>query len=333
MTQKTSSDPEQEIVVEEPALFKEASPSKSGAKKFWLFVILAASGLMIFFRQEGVKGTAVLKSEQFAQIGLINPGVLKKLFHRKGDSVQAGEELARFENPDIANQTREKEASLEILGHDRSRLEKKMQFFEKEFERKTILYENGVTAKAVLDSAESDLFQVKEEFAMRQKEYETVKSEIRFFKERMASLELKAPFAGVILSDPKEKIGNFLREGEFVIELADPGTFYLELPVPEKDVQKLKEGNRVSIRFSAFPWRSYRGRIIRINPKVKEETEKVFKIKHVVPCDISLDEIPNGAKYGMQAFVKIQTGIGKAVSLFKHDQTLSSEKSEGGGRP
>jgi multidrug resistance efflux pump len=204
MTQKTTSFSEQESVVEEPALFKEVPPSKSGGKKFWLFVILAASGLMIFLGQGGVKGTAVLKSERFAQIGLVNPGVLKELFHRKGDSVQVGEVLARFENSDIANQTREKEASLEILGHDRSRLEKKMQFFEKEFERRTILYENGVIAKAALDSAESDLFQVKEEFAMRQKEYETVKSEVHYFEERMASLELKAPFAGVILSDPKE---------------------------------------------------------------------------------------------------------------------------------
>ncbi len=329
MTQKTSSDTEQESVVEEPSLFKEDPPRKSGGKKFLLFVILVASGLMILFRQDGVKGTAVLKSERFAQIGLINPGVLKELLHRKGDTVQAGEALARFENQDIANQTLGKEASLEILDHERSRLEKKKQYFEKEFERKTILYENGVIAKAALDSAESDLFQVKEEFAMRQKEYETVGSEMGFLKERMASLELKAPFAGVILSDPRERIGNFLKEGEFVIELADPGTFYLEMPVPEKDVQKLKEGNRASIRFCAFPWRSYRGRIIRINPKVKEETEKVFKIKHVVPCEISLDEIPNDAKYGMQAFVEIQTSTGKTVSLFKHEQALFSEKSKG----
>ncbi len=290
---------------QEPALFEEKTEG-GGKWKTRVFLILLILGVGLIFWPKGyIKGEGIVQADRFARIGLTSSGILRELLHKKGDTVKKGELLVRFENPELSRKFEERKLNLEILNHDKTRLEKQVEFLAKDKDRKSILFENGVIGRLQFDKAALDYTQVAEELSMRLKEIESVEGEVKYLKERAESLELKAPFDGMLLTDPGITIGNLLKEGDFVLEFADPRSFFLEVLVFEKEVEKVAPGNTVTARFRAFPWKTYSGVVTEVGPRTTDEIEKVFNVKHVVPCEIKLDEFPSNAKYGMRAWIKI----------------------------
>lgn len=298
-------DKEQNPNAQEPSLFEEKTAGGGKWKtRVFLFVLMAVIGL-IFWPKGQIKGEALVQAERFARIGLTSSGILKELAHKKGDVVQKGELLVRFENPELARKFEERRLALEILNHDKTRLQKQVEFLAKDKDRKNILFENGVIGRLQFEKASLDYEQAEEELTMRLKEIESAEGEVRFLKERVESLELRAPFDGMLLTDPSITVGNLLKEGDFVLEFVDPKSFYLETLVSEKEVERVRPGSAVKVQFRAFSWKTYSGEVTSVGPRTTEEVEKVFNVKHVIPCEIKLNELPVNTKYGMRAWVKI----------------------------
>lgn len=287
----------------EPDLFKK-KPER-GSRKWTFVVLIAIFFAVLLFREGNIEAEGVLKAKRFVKLGLTTSGILKELSSKTGDMVRQGDCLARFENPDLLQRLEEKRAALEILGHEKVRLAKRKEFLERGKQRKAILFENGAIGLVHVELLDLKLTQVTEELAMKEKEYESLQAENAYLKGKVESLELKAPFSGVLLSDQNEQIGNFFKEGDFVLELADSESFYLELFIADKDINKVKVGDPVEIRFRCDPRKSYGGTVSRIGPEIQQRTEKVFEIRHVVFCEIALSEIPFQARYGIRAHAKI----------------------------
>lgn len=311
---------------EEPSLFEEKT-ARGGRWKVTLFLIFLFFALgLLFWPKSYLSGEAIVQAAHFTRMGLTSSGILKELFHKKGDVVQKGELLARFENPELSRKLEERRISLEILNHDKARLVKQVEFLRKDKSRATILFENGATSRTQLDKADLNLMQTEEELSMREKEIESAGGEIRFLKERVESLELRAPFDGMLLTDPGITVGNLLKEGDFVLEFADPKSFFLEILVTENHISKLETGSEAAVNFRAFPWKTYSGEITKIGPRTMEKIEKVFNVQYVIPCEIRLHDIPGNVKYGMRAWVRIggrRRAVSNAALQFQEpEQTL-----------
>jgi len=287
----------------EPDLFRKKHEKRS---QKWTFLILIAMFLaVLLLKENAIEADGVLKAKRFAKLGLTTSGILKELSFKTGDLVRQGDCLARFENPDLAQKLEEKKAALDIIGHEKVRFAKRKAFLEREKERKAILFENGAIGLVQVELLELNYSQVAEELAMKEKEFESLQAENAYLKGKVESLELKAPFSGILLSDQNEQIGNFFKEGDFVLELADSESFYLELSIADKDINRVKVGDPVEIRFRCDPAKSYGGTVSRIGPEIQQRTEKVFEVRHVVFCEIALAEIPFQARYGIRARAKI----------------------------
>jgi multidrug resistance efflux pump len=303
--------------VKDPALFKEPPRVKKRFNLIW--PLLMAVCLYMLWPKSGIEGIAVVKADRLAQLGLTSSGILEGVFHKEGDVVNQGDLLAKFRNPDLEKQYAEKKAALEILNHDLTLLKKKKDFQVKEKQRKNLLAENGAIGLVELDIADLALSQIEEEIVIKGKEISSLGGETAFLKQCIDSLELKAPFAGILMNDPQNRVGNFLKAGDFVLELVDPSSFYLQMSIGEKDIERLGVGNQIDARFHAFPNKTYSGKISRLAPKTEDEVEKVFKIRHVIPVKISLDEFPASAKYEMRAGVIIKP---KAVTKARPGKSL-----------
>ncbi len=291
---------------EEPSLFEEKKEvEKKGKGKIFFFILILGAAI-IFWPRGIITSESVLQAERLAKIGLTSSGVLKELLCEKGARVKKGAVIARFENPEIQRKFEERKLALEILRLDKARLEKKTEFHSQEKDRKQILFENGVSGRAEFERAAHELDEAKEELAIKGKEIESAEGEVEFLKTRVESLDLKAPFDGVLLTYPGAQVGSPFREGEFVLEFADPESYFLEVLVLEKEIHKVALGNSVEAKFQAFPWKTFKGEVVRIAPRTMDEVEKVFKVRHVVPCEIRLTELPPDVKYGMRAQVKIK---------------------------
>jgi len=302
-----TSETKEHISSEEPKLFEE-KPEKKGIGRILLILtgIIAVAAFLLWPRGI-VEGEAVLQARRFARMGLTSSGVLKELLHEKGELVKAGEIIAKFENSELLKRYAQAQLLLEKLNENKAALQEKSGFYEKEKTRKQILRENSVIGEALLEKAKLDAASAARELVMLGKEIQSTEKEAKYLKSRVETLELKAPFDGMLLTDPSDTVGSPVKEGEFVLEIADPGTYFLEFLILEKDVERISLGNKVTSRFRAFPWKNYSGEVTRIAPRTTEEIEKVFKIKHVIPCEIRLHETPRDLKYGMRAHIKIQS--------------------------
>ena len=292
---------------EEPQLFEENHEKNRFRKRnILLLAILLVSAFLIWPRA-ALQVEGVLQAEKFARLGLTSSGVLKELLREKGERLKEGDLIAKFENSELLKRYEQAKLELGKLEDERVILNERLKQLDKEKERMRILFENGAAGKIRLESADFEFFKATREFVILEKRIQSAKRELQFLDDEIKSLELKAPFDGVLLTDPSDTIGSPIQKGEFVLEMADPDTYFIEIMIPEEDVEKIGIGSKVKAKFYSFPGKTYQGRVVRLSPRTTQEVEKVFKIRHVVPCEIKLDDFPENLRYGMHARVKIHS--------------------------
>jgi cobalt-zinc-cadmium efflux system membrane fusion protein len=89
-----------------------------------------------------------------------------------------------------------------------------------------------------------------------------------------ARFTVSAPIAGTVIQK-HAAVGESVTSGEPVFQVADLGTFWLDISIPESDMAAIREGEPVRASFPAFPHQEFPGRIIWISPRVNTETRMV----------------------------------------------------------
>ena len=177
-------------------------------------------------------------------------------------------------------------------------------------ERAAILFENGVIGKSDFEKVALEYSDFQKKVSMNVKKKEALKEELTYLESVVGKLDLKAPFTGVILSDPSEMLSNYFKQEDEVFEVGDPASLYVEMPVRENQIEKVHVGDRADIQFDAVAVKKYSGLVVGIGVKTNQEVEKVFKVRHVVVCEIKLNEETAGLRYGMQARVMLRSSAG-----------------------
>lgn len=295
------------VLETEPQLFDEERPEKKvRIKTKLMFCGLLMIGAFVLWPKSSIEGEAVLQAEKFQRMGLTSSGVLKELVHEKGQVIKQGDLIARFENHELVKLRAQAEFELQRLEGEKEFLEDRLQYLEKVRERTQMLYENNVVSKVALEEFEFGFVEANQALGVTEKNIKLTEEELKFLKSEISALELRAPFDGVLLSDPSDVIGSFVGKGDFVLEMVAPETYFLEVLVPEKEITRVAAGNKVKARFHAFPQKIYTGEVTRIGPRTVQEVEKVFKVRHMISCEIKLETVHEDLKYGMRASVKIK---------------------------
>jgi multidrug resistance efflux pump len=308
---------EGKAVQEEPVLFKE--PEKRTCKGMGTWVL----GLIIigvFYFMSGtpqITGVGTLKAQKYIKLQAAVPGTLKEIVRKKGDLVQAGEVLAHFENAEIIKELGLKKKALQISDEELSGFRQKEAYLKTKNERATVLFENGVIGKSDFEKVALEYGDFQKRVSLHIKKMEALKEELAYLENESGKLGLKAPFTGVLLSDSTEKLSNYFTREDDVFEIGNPASFFLEMAVKENQIEKVHIGDRAFIQFAALPQKKYSGVVTSIGVKTNQEVEKVFKVRHVVVCEIKLNEEMTGLRYGMKAHVTIQGAGGSVQGLRK----------------
>jgi len=112
----------------------------------------------------------------------------------------------------------------------------------------------GAEAEIRLSSSEADMLQLNTfDRAKLGTQMDQLRSQMIALRERMSRMELRAPIDGVVLTEQLERLrGAYVREGDQILEVASLGEWRAQLAVPERDVQKIKVGDRVEVEVQAF---------------------------------------------------------------------------------
>ena len=208
--------------------------------------------LVIPVWKESVAGKFVLEPVKQAAVRAHVPGVVSRIFVREGEKVAEGSPLATLSN---------------------------------------LAVESGLAdahARLAMASAQS------REAALQYRDYgntlmekERLSSQVRQSSEMSGALELKAPFAGTILT-PRvdELLGAYLKPGGQLLEIADLTELRARIYVSEYDLYKVRLEEPAKIQLD--------GRMGRINGKVDFVTARPTERLAVDPAEA--ENQPNGGK-------------------------------------
>jgi RND family efflux transporter MFP subunit len=249
-------------------------------------------------------------------------GVIKDLYAAEGRHVREGDLLVELDD-------REYRLSLERLEAQRLRylselfLERQFSVAEEppsqsimdrlakaqaEYDRVSEGFRSGVVSQADLGKAESALElalieagRKKDEVQAATKGLTQAEVDVKLARLNLEKTRIRAPFAGILTDikiSPKERIEG----GRELFILVDISRIKVKATVLESEVGKVVAGRKVDLRFSAFPDRTFTGRIEAVSPVIDAEDK-------TCAVHVTMDNPSEEIKPGMHAEVEFPTEI------------------------
>jgi len=234
-------------------------------------------------------GTATLEAEGEALVVAKVSGVIEKIFVEEGDSVKAGQVLAKLEDEEFIHKLAQVEAKLEELAN--------------EFQRNKELFKNKLISAEAYDRTKY--------------EYQTQKSTYDLTKLNLNYTEIKAPISGIV-SERFIKVGNMVTVNQDTFRVADFDPLLAVLHVPEKELSKLQAGYPAELMADAVPGEIFSAGILRISPVVSAETG-TFKVT------VAVTDKTRKLKPGMFTRVNIVYDMHENALLLPKDAILTED--------
>jgi membrane fusion protein, multidrug efflux system len=190
----------------------------------------------VFFEAIGT-----LKAEKRTEISSRLMAPIDKILVRAGQAVKAGELLIELDRRDLEARRRRAEAAAREA-------QAKLTLAESEFNRATALFKKRVVSQADLDLATAN-------YQVAQDGVNLAKNEIEGIDVDLTYTRITAPRMGLIV-DRLAEVGNMARPGFPLLVLYDPSTLRLEVPVMEKLVGPIKDGDKLQVRLDALGGRT-----------------------------------------------------------------------------
>jgi len=187
--------------------------------------------LLLPIWRETVDARFLLEAYQRAVIRTAVPGMVQQVLVEEGQSVQAGEPVARLHNLKLEGDTAKALADYQLEAARATEAQ--------------LRYEN-------LGAAE----RLKQQAAER----------LRVLQEQMAALRIDSPIPGrVVTPRVRDLQGSYLPAGKEVAEIADLSLLRARLYVPQSQIRDLHPGQEVRVRITGL-WRSRPARVASLAP-------------------------------------------------------------------
>lgn len=122
------------------------------------------------------------------------------------------------------------------------------------------LAKRNLVSQQAQDQAEADLLEKRNLVKVKEAQLE--------------KLRLRAPFSGT-LGSRKISIGQYVQVGQPLVHLVANQKLRVEYNLPERYLNRLREGQEIEVRSDAFPERIYTARVNYIDPSIDKETRTI----------------------------------------------------------
>jgi RND family efflux transporter MFP subunit len=163
-----------------------------------------------------------------------------------GDRIKEGQVIIRFEDKEYVNG----------LAIDAKKLN--LEISENEYDKQKSLYEKGgVTLRELRNS----------EVSRTNAQYDFESAEIR-----LAKMNIKAPFSGVIVELPYYTKGTRVTSGQPMVSLMSYDKMYVDINLPEKSISEVKLGHEALITNYTIAEDTLVGTVSELSPMISSET-------------------------------------------------------------
>ena len=247
--------------------------------------------------------TALNPNDRQQQINALVPGRIDEWYVRDGSVVKAGDPIVR------------------IVDYDPRLIERL------EAERAQVLAKREASA-AALGTAEIDLRRMQDLFnkgLAARREFEQAQIAVQDLRGRLAEVEAEltrvdvnlsrqsvqivtAPRDGVIMhksnwNGEKFDVGSQVWRGQTVAEIPDPATLAVRAQLPERDLQRVKEGVRARIVVEGGGGSAYHGKVAGVGRAVRSKSQ--VQPVPVLDLEIRLDDAKARLRPGQAVRVEL----------------------------
>lgn len=192
------------------------------------------------------RGTATLEAEEEATVMAKTAGVIQQILVEEGQRVRAGQVLARLET--------------ERLKFEAARARAEADKAQENFDRNTRIFEKNLISKELYDQSR---------FAL-----DSARAAWDLAKLTLQESEITSPISGMV-SARFIKVGNQIQPGVQAFRVTQMDTLHAQIYVPERDIHKLAARQTATLSVDAWPGKTFRGAILRVNPVVDASTGTV----------------------------------------------------------
>lgn len=270
-------------------------------------------------------------------------GELRRITVETGDSIGQGELIAEIDPRDVRNAFEQSEADVEVARAEVSTAAAQRKRVES-------LAKAGVVSTQDLETAQLAETNARAQLLKAETNY-------RLAREKTGDVTIRSPINGTVIEKTVEQgqiiasaSGN-VSGGTTLVKLADLGTVRARALVDEVDIGRLRPGQPAAVTVEAYPGRTFRGTVTKIEPQaVVEQNVTMFPVlielrnpegllRPGMNAEVSIDiadrrgvvAVPNGAVVSMR-----EAGSAGAALGLEEDEVrakMAALREQRGGRP
>ena len=254
----------------------------SGYKLAGIFLSLALLFICFVPVAHRVEGPLIIRTNSMAYVTSPLSGHIESVLVGVGDKVDSAQTLMELDR----NELLLKQAATEA----------EMNKFEREIEK----------AQARMELADMRIAEA---------QFEQSQAQLKIIERQLELSAIKAPFRGVIVDgDQKERIGSPVKQGDMMFKISRVDSFYVEIEVPESDIQQMSNMLKGEIALTSKPHETLPMEVSLIEPSAVSKTEgNVF----IVQAKLK-EQAPEWWRPGMTGVAKIDAGEKTLLWIFTH---------------
>lgn len=241
--------------------------------------------------QRGLPISGTLRAVSSAQVKARIAGELQGLTVREGDTVQAGQVVARIE-------ATEGRARLKQAQEQADAARAQIDIAERQWTNNKALGDQGFISKSAVDTSLNNL-------AAAQSTHKAALAAVDVARKGVDDAVLRAPITGVVaqrLAQPGERVGVDTR----VLEIVDLGRLELEATLSGADSLEVRVGQQATLQVEGSP-RAIAARVARINPSAQAGSRSV--LAYLALADTA------GLRQGLFAQGALATGSASSLAV------------------
>jgi cobalt-zinc-cadmium efflux system membrane fusion protein len=278
-----------------------------------------------------VNGRLTVDEDKTWHVGAVTQGRVIRVFANAGDTVRAGQVLARMHSHDIHEARSEyKRAKAEV-----TRLIAQEAYARRIRDRAHRLYELKAASLEQVEHAESEWRKASTDLENARTEQNRTRIHLEEFLQVPAEepadhepgemdhdedlIPVKAPATGKVLRR-LVNLGSVVNAGEEMFEISDLSSVWMIAAVGEDQLSKIRLGMPVRVEVQAYPGVSFPGRIVRIGDTLDPATR-------TAPVRVALSSASGKLKPEMYAAAEIASGA-SAPALFVPEAAIQEFKNQ-----
>jgi RND family efflux transporter MFP subunit len=276
----------------------------------WAVILAAAAGVAcVVDIDHQASGPFLVRPLTHAEVHAPVAGFLREVPLDEGDRVSSGGVIVRIEVPDLDSKIKQKRTEIEEGVVHVNQAELDVRTAKDDFARANRLYNTGTQAMSEVEfrNTQNQMNKCASELDKARAVLARAKEELNYLEGQSVKQVVNSPASGLIVTPHlKEKIGQFVHEGDLICIVEESNTFQAEVKLPEQEVGEVLAGQRVELKARALPFELFAGSVEKTAPAATAAAPGEVQSTVTVYCRIETEH--PGLRPGMTGQARIHCG-------------------------